>query len=1263
MSWRYSYSTLWPLPGRSALCPSCASKQKRLVSSAREDLVTSQLRNSGNAAPSHSRQAQEIRGESPPVRIKKYHPHPRQSKAIKNRVHGGPHKLKHFDQPAARDGNTNPRAVDTQLYRWVPATPSGHAPTLKFYPPGSGPSNRVAERYPLGSQSKSVRAQEGPKYTTMGGGGLNLTLSSWDRQRQFAYNSSQRAFASLAAGSSAKLATLRVFQRATAHHRSLYRTSSTSHWVTVHQAKTEPRGHGRRLFSFRTSCREPAEALHIAQSSNPKPPNSIPNNTHRKSNIMGRLRSWQEQHRYDPVEMFAELPDSGQPGEVQNLLTRPSVGDHLMETDGTYSDDDFNSMKAASHGRLVDFEPNGPFLRPGDLSELGGGGGTREPILAIHIRDFETQSQFYTMQGKWIHRLPRTIRFSVPGFLDRTSVDELLPYLPPNEVSEELADKMQNFDSSVPREVGSSIVRKMLDFWNASDVAYRKHATQLDNVHDLVALETESRFVVLSEVAARVFGTPSNGRLHPYPTLYAVHRALIQKDFEFLADTKAHRLTSVFEVLPKSDVRLINKVGDWIRDYQELIVASADSSTAPSASSKSPKAYPIIDFVNKARRLITESRRTRTARASDGVGPSLVKLDPQATEAHSLFQAVPSELFSEADKSIIRFLEAWACSRIFNTHSVVNSLGSMVLRAIGSYNDRELQRNTCFLCLQEIGVLAPWENPVVFERELALPGHAVSTHLNDLHRKTIEPETRLALRALKDTMQDFRHDWGNLEVFCIDGEDAKEIDDGLSVERVAGRPSQNWLHVHIANPSAFIDPDHFISSYASHLAQTIYLPERTYPMLPKAWTQARLSLAPNRPVLTFSARMNGEGEILETKVTSGIIRKVTYITPSTARQHLRAQLVPDPITVITVGGQMPKRHTRDIQSTLSRAQIEQLQILQAIGDARDKVRRRKGSLIFNISSPDVSVYGGPYGMPVRLPTRGRSHFYEGDPIIQIRTKPLNLMTAYTDTDAFVASLMILAGEVAAQWCQERNLPVIYRYTLPPPDLQDPLTFVRDHIWPSQDQYGTTPLSIGLRYLKLAGRSRASTVPMPHQTLGVERYTKATSPLRRYGDLVVHWQIEAALRQEARTGATEVGKHEKAYLPFSKDMIDSLIPGIELRERRARTAEGTSKRHWVAQLLFRAFYFKEAILPDTYEMFIMFKVNHSAGQHVAEGMLKEPAIKVEMSSSVLTETLGVEIGDWWEVKLLRIETYSRRLVFEPVRLISKEDRNAGGIGEI
>ena len=82
----------------------------------------------------------------------------------------------------------------------------------------------------------------------------------------------------------------------------------------------------------------------------------------------------------------------------------------------------------------------------------------------------------------------------------------------------------------------------------------------------------------------------------------------------------------------------------------------------------------------------------------------------------------------------------------------------------------------------------------------------------------------------------------------------------------------------------------------------------------------------------------------------------------------------------------------------------------------------------------------------------------------------------------------------------------------------------------QSEDGAYPMHLGLLYFKQLGRTVLSTEPLKHRVLGMDHYCKVTSPLRRYGDMILHWQIEAALREEARTGRNLVTQDKGADRP-------------------------------------------------------------------------------------------------------------------------------------
>jgi exoribonuclease-2 len=104
----------------------------------------------------------------------------------------------------------------------------------------------------------------------------------------------------------------------------------------------------------------------------------------------------------------------------------------------------------------------------------------------------------------------------------------------------------------------------------------------------------------------------------------------------------------------------------------------------------------------------------------------------------------------------------------------------------------------------------------------------------------------------------------------------------------------------------------------------------------------------------------------------------------------------------------------------------------------------------------------------------------------------------------VTDLMLMAGEAAARFCGERALPIPYATQPPPERIEQP-----------------QGMAAMLAYRRLFKPTRTSIEPGPHFGLGLAAYARATSPLRRYADLLVHQQIRAHLRGEQPASAEQV----------------------------------------------------------------------------------------------------------------------------------------------
>ena len=883
-----------------------------------------------------------------------------------------------------------------------------------------------------------------------------------------------------------------------------------------------------------------------------------------------------------------------------------------------------------------------------------------QPILAIYIRTFQRQAQFYTMDGRWVHRVPRKVYFSMPGFASRSEVAPILPYLPQTEVPDEELDQFQILDLKVPRSVAVQLVDRMVMFFQASDKAYRTHADKIDNAYELLADEKHMVYATLSEIASKVLEEPDESKISK-STLWAVHRALISREMGFAVDHRDHRSSGHFEILARREVKTNLQVRKWLREYQEDVVtraASSKSSGKKTTGSELHGSSVILDFVERAREIITESRKYRAVTQTGSIGPCSVQPGPQRqywTENEIVGRNVTMGPFTSRQLVIIRFMEYWAARRSIKATSTLASMGPMILRAVGMYDGFLLNEITGYTFLQEMGVLTPWENRVAFDSRLALPGLHFDLVTDNLQAKAAET---LDKWQPQDSMKHLRKDWKDLEVFCIDQSDAGEIDDGFSIQKIQGDKKHYWVHIHIANPTAFISPDHPISQYAAQLTETLYFPERLYCMLSPIITQRYLSLNKDRPALTFSAKMSVEGDIVDYEIVPSIVRNVRYLTPETISKALSPKkAVFRPWRSFQVGVFPPPdssdRRRLALNKTLTKSQKAALRTIQMIGAARRRKRELLGAINITLEIPNVSVQRTENSQPYRTIVRR----VEGDPAISIKAKEFEPMRSKETleseaADLMVPDIMILACEVGALWCKQRGIPMIYRGTQLNPELPSPAAYKEQILDPAAKKFGSPPFLVMLNYIKLVGRSLSSVDPVHHVIIGTDAYTKISSPLRRYGDMVGHWQIEAAIRREAETGKSLTGNTDNSYLPFSREKLEAIIPRISARERMIASSKRTSSRHWVLQLLQRAFFFKECELPETFRLYVYSAEDLRTGTMLARS--KELGIEVRLARSPITQAQGgMQLGDWWECKMAGLDIFARIVNMDAVRLIERQ----------
>lgn len=124
-----------------------------------------------------------------------------------------------------------------------------------------------------------------------------------------------------------------------------------------------------------------------------------------------------------------------------------------------------------------------------------------------------------------------------------------------------------------------------------------------------------------------------------------------------------------------------------------------------------------------------------------------------------------------------------------------------------------------------------------------------------------------------------REDFRSVTTFTIDPRDAKDFDDALSIRQLA---NGNWeVGVHIADVTHYVKPGSVIDKEARKRATSVYLVDRTIPMLPERLSNGICSLRPNEEKLTFSAifELDNKANVINSRIGRTVIksdRRFTY---------------------------------------------------------------------------------------------------------------------------------------------------------------------------------------------------------------------------------------------------------------------------------------------------------------------------------------------------------------------------------------------------
>lgn len=439
-------------------------------------------------------------------------------------------------------------------------------------------------------------------------------------------------------------------------------------------------------------------------------------------------------------------------------------------------------------------------------------------------------------------------------------------------------------------------------------------------------------------------------------------------------------------------------------------------------------------------KVLERSKRQYVGVAEVSRAAIFVHPDSRKLQMDIFFQRKQYPNVKDGDKVVFR-IEDW--------REGDRSPRGVIVDVLGRQGDNDVEMHA---------ILAEYDLPYKFEQEVEQAANAISSKIDE-----------------KEIAQ--RRDFREVTTFTIDPADAKDFDDALSVRKVEDGVWE--VGVHIADVTHYVRPESVVDCEARERGTSVYLVDRTVPMLPERLCNELCSLRPNEEKLCFSAvfKLNEDAEVLEEWFGRTIIlsdRRFTYA---------------------------------EAQARIETGVGDYAEEIAVLNDMAQKMRNRRfkaGAVSFE---------------------RAEFKF-----ILDDNGKPLGVYTKeQKESNQLIEEFMLLANRKVAEYCTYRMVggkkvqrPMVYRVHDEPNE--EKLTRFRDFVLRFGYQFKASkgrsvakainklvtevkgrPEENAIQSLAVRSMSKAfyTTDNVGHYGLAFKYYTHFTSPIRRYPDMIVH----------------------------------------------------------------------------------------------------------------------------------------------------------------
>ncbi len=387
--------------------------------------------------------------------------------------------------------------------------------------------------------------------------------------------------------------------------------------------------------------------------------------------------------------------------------------------------------------------------------------------------------------------------------------------------------------------------------------------------------------------------------------------------------------------------------------------------------------------------------------------------------------------------------------------------------------------------------------------------------LPEAFSKAAMRQARQLNKPVEEAVAAFREDLRDKLIITIDGADAKDLDDAVSLVKLA---DGYLLGVHIADVSEYVQQGTALDQEAYKRGTSVYFPDRVLPMFPPDISNGACSLTEGQDKLTLSCmmRLDDAGKVLSHRIAETVIR--------TARR-----MTYENVNAMFDGDEALRTQYKDVWPML-----ETMRELMA---KLNNNRMKRGSIDFDLDEAEIVLDEKGRAVDVKCAVRGTAN-------------------------RMIEEFMLLANETVAKHAAALGMPFVYRVHETPDKtrLADLNTFLNTLGYGVKNLASVKPMAFQRILLKVKGtkdealvsrvtlramkKARYAAECLGHFGLAAEYYCHFTSPIRRYPDLTAHRMLKAMLH----------GEMSKERMEKENERMPELAAHCSARELAAVEAE-------------------------------------------------------------------------------------------------------------